>query len=142
MVFAVLTMTTPALIPGTCPSEDWKEFGQYCYYFSNNSERYNYEESEHLCQTKGGNYFEAHLASIHSTAEHQFIWDIGNTEYDTHTKWIGLRKADNSKKVMSFQNKQCMYRVGIVNLFLNITHCFMAHMINIWKTTSKYCELL
>ena len=92
-------MTIPALIPGTCPSEEWKEFDKYCYYLSGSYD--SHDNAEHFCQIEVVKPYEAHLTSIHSPAEKQFIRDIiGNTrDIDV---WIGLRKADISKKVMSY----------------------------------------
>jgi len=71
--------------------EGWEENGDHCYYFS--TEKKNWFAAETFCQREGG-----HLASVHSNATNDFIWErlirrglnrhwIGGTDTEEEGVW-------------------------------------------------------
>jgi hypothetical protein len=74
-----------------CP-EDWIEFEARCYWFSGNESRLSWSNAENDCIHRGG-----HLASIHSQAEHIFIFSI-STSYT----WLGASDIDSEVGFYSY----------------------------------------
>ncbi len=68
-----LLTTTPR-----CPA-GWSEFEAHCYFFSGNESKLIWPNAENNCIHRGG-----HLVSIHSEAEHDFVYSIS-----TNYTWLG-----------------------------------------------------
>ena len=79
--------------PGTCPS-GWRKFDRHCYFLENNPiRRISWSEARKQCLDKG-----ADLASIHSTAEQNFIH---NTLWPSDGRiWIGLNDRRIEKQMV------------------------------------------
>ncbi|XP_071940974.1 macrophage mannose receptor 1-like [Antedon mediterranea] len=80
--------TNPPDLPGTCPV-DWEAFGSYCYFFEiQRLSTISWPEAQFNCAKIG-----AHLASIHTKADNDFISAKANSaELDI---WTGLYRTDS-----------------------------------------------
>ena len=61
--------------------EGWEENGDHCYFWSNDTK--SWTDAEDFCQKEGG-----HLASVASTATHQYVVD-GVKSRDLDDAWLG-----------------------------------------------------
>jgi len=99
--------TTPAPGDGVCPNNNWKGYGDYCYYFGTTYDYPDYDKHDWAtaigkCKENAGPSFasEAHLASIHSDLENYFIRTelerikSEDNVWDLSSAWIGLSKKD------------------------------------------------
>jgi hypothetical protein len=103
----IFPATTPIVLPlitttPLCPS-GWAEFEGHCYMFS--EKKLIWVNAENECITRGG-----HLASIHSLAEHDFIFSISS-----NFTWLGA--SDTVSEVCSFPSQSPAYQTKFV--FLN-----------------------
>ncbi len=79
----IIPATSPTVSPlitttPLCPN-GWSEFEAHCYLFSGNDSLLIWANAENDCNQRG-----SHLASIHSQAEHDFVFSI-----ITNYTWLG-----------------------------------------------------
>ncbi|XP_068507708.1 secretory phospholipase A2 receptor-like isoform X1 [Syngnathus scovelli] len=72
-----------AVLTSQCDNDSFLYNG-YCYHYEQ-KENKSWEDAETFCQARGG-----HLASFHSQAEGQFLYD-----HSTSVHWVGHRKKNN-----------------------------------------------
>ena len=90
LCFPVAAPTTPGFVEGVCPSNEWKEFGAYCYYFSE-SDTASFDNAEIACDTKAG-YWKGNLASVHNKVTNQWLYDTYKEDTFNDGVWIGLER--------------------------------------------------
>jgi len=100
------TIVTPPPNSGRCTSngvgDTWVEFGTHCYLFRP-LDQVSASTANHRCVLEG-----AHLASIHSDEENEFIM----THFQTYTavsQWIGLMKSQQGSFMWSDQSSLGYY---------------------------------
>jgi hypothetical protein len=91
-----LLTTTPL-----CP-DGWREFEGHCYFFSGNETRLIWVNAENDCIHRGG-----HLASIHSLAEHDFVFSISTNL--TNYAWLG------ASDIFSEVHTICFYKNNTID---------------------------
>lgn len=83
--------TRPTVDPnpaGYCPS-DWDRDGNNCYKFDESSSAETFDTANYLCQSRFGGT----LASVHSTAEGEFIRTTATERFGADVPlWIGLQQ--------------------------------------------------
>ena len=100
LFFSVAAPTTPHNSEGVCPSDDWTEFGDYCYYWGGTGTgSLQFEEADLECGHLAG-YWKGHLASIHNKVTNQWLLDTFGSRNTGHHIWIGLRRDDMSKFII------------------------------------------
>ena len=118
--------TIPPAVEGVCPSSDWVDFGSYCYYFSTMMDTQNWQMAVASCASKAGYFTTGNLASIHSPAENQFIYDklkpIGMS-----SAWIGLYKeAQGTVGAILTQRNKVVARMNYFKLLIYSNHILVA----------------
>jgi hypothetical protein len=69
-----------------CSSDEWKEYGESCYYFYTGDPHYDYADARAFCLQNG-----SLLVSINDAEENQFILDnIRKPDGSIYNVWIGL----------------------------------------------------
>lgn len=86
--------TTPPLTEGVCP-KGWTAWGSDCYAFPANSTDHvtTWHSAQTRCTHRAAEYSTT-LASIHSLAENQFIYDSFVARGLTKDVWIGLTQTN------------------------------------------------
>ena len=90
--------TTPSYVAGVCPSDDWEEWGEHCFYLPDPDDYYpetkTWDDALEHCRAIGAG-FRGDLASVHNRVTNDWIHDqLGDTSYYYDGVWIGLRRAD------------------------------------------------
>ena len=97
-LFPVKAPTTPAVVEGVCPSDEWTEWGEYCFYLPDMSDYFipkaNWHGAIEICKRLGEG-FNGNLASVHNKVTNEWILDsFSNAIHSNDGVWIGL-KRDN-----------------------------------------------
>ena len=91
LYFLVPRPTTPAPVGGDCPSDDWKEWGNLCYYFT--TEPQPWDNAINRCrEIAGEEYSSATLATIYNDVTHHWVYNHMKEFPSIDAWWIGLQK--------------------------------------------------
>ena len=82
--------TTPAPAVGACPSEDWEEWGNLCFYFTTEIQTWDHAQAR-CTELAGEEYPSASLASIHNEVTNNWIYEHVQSKI-VDSAWIGLRE--------------------------------------------------
>ena len=97
----VAAPTTPSTVEGVCPSEEWEEFGGYCYIYAGMNKRLRFPDAEVDCGNMAG-YFEGHLPSIHNKVVNQWLLEFVQPLGTDTDIWLGLTKDDHGRLFLLF----------------------------------------